>query len=113
MAAPKLLCLPLLSLLVLLLAYWFRHVEKDNLQDRLDTVLSSLLRAEQKVGLDVERPPRIAIGEYNMCIYWFITVLYAQSYIHILCTYIDGDLDDSSTMDRAHGGDFLISYAAR
>lgn len=62
MAAPKLLCLPLLSLLALLLAYWFRHVEKDNLQDRLDTVLSSLLRAEQKVGLDVERPPRIAIG---------------------------------------------------
>ncbi|CAJ0930767.1 unnamed protein product [Ranitomeya imitator] len=62
MAAPKHLCIPLLSLLVLLLAYWFHHVEKDTLQDRLDTVLSSLLQAEQKVGLDAERPPRIAIG---------------------------------------------------
>lgn len=64
MAAPKLLCLPLLSLLALLVAYWFRHVEEDNLQNRLDTVLSSLLQAEQKAGLDVHRPPRIAIGEY-------------------------------------------------
>ncbi|KAM5164929.1 ADP-dependent glucokinase-like isoform 1-T2 [Mantella aurantiaca] len=62
MAAPKLLCLPLLSLLALLVAFWFRHVEEDKLQNRLDTVLSSLLRAEQKVGLDVHRPPRIAIG---------------------------------------------------
>ncbi|XP_077342588.1 ADP-dependent glucokinase-like [Lithobates pipiens] len=62
MAAPKLLCLPLLSLLALLVAYWFRHVEEDNLQNRLDTVLSSLLQAEQKAGLDVHRPPRIAIG---------------------------------------------------
>ncbi|XP_040206715.1 ADP-dependent glucokinase-like [Rana temporaria] len=62
MAAPKLLCLPLLSLLALLVAYWFRHVEEDNLQNRLDTVLSSLLQAEQKAGLDAHRPPRIAIG---------------------------------------------------
>lgn len=62
MAAPKLLCLPLLSLLALLVAYWFRHVDEDNLQNRLDTVLSSLLRAEQKAGLDAHRPPRIAIG---------------------------------------------------
>ncbi|KAM9317452.1 ADP-dependent glucokinase-like [Gastrophryne carolinensis] len=62
MAAPKLLCVPMLSLLVLLVAYWLRNVQDDGLQERLDTVLTSLLRAEQKVGLDAERPPRIAIG---------------------------------------------------
>ncbi|XP_075059790.1 ADP-dependent glucokinase-like [Mixophyes fleayi] len=62
MATPKLLCLPLLSLLALLAAYWFRNVKEDNLQNRLDTVLSSLLRAEQKVELDADQPPRIAIG---------------------------------------------------
>ncbi|KAM8946277.1 ADP-dependent glucokinase-like [Pelodytes ibericus] len=62
MATPKLLCVPVLSLLVLLVAYWYRPVDENNLQNRLDTVLSSLLRAEQKVGLDSDRPPRIAIG---------------------------------------------------
>lgn len=62
MAASKLAFLPLLSLLALLVAYWYRPVDEKSLEDRLDTVLSSLLRAEQKVGLDTDRPPRIAIG---------------------------------------------------
>ncbi|XP_053315960.1 ADP-dependent glucokinase-like [Spea bombifrons] len=62
MAAPKLICVPLLSLLAVLVAYWYRHVDDNSLQNRLDTVLSSLLRAEQKVGLNGDRPPRIAIG---------------------------------------------------
>ncbi|KAM4772796.1 ADP-dependent glucokinase-like [Rhinophrynus dorsalis] len=62
MAVPKLMCVPLLSLLVLLAAYWYRQVDDKNLHSRLDTVLTSLLRAEQKVGLDSDRPPRIAIG---------------------------------------------------
>ncbi|XP_053567908.1 ADP-dependent glucokinase [Bombina bombina] len=62
MATPKLLCIPVLSLLALLVAYWYRQVDEKSLHSRLDTVLSSLLRAEQKVGLDSHRPPRIAIG---------------------------------------------------
>ncbi|MEE6474935.1 hypothetical protein FKM82_010543 [Ascaphus truei] len=63
MAAPTLLGVPLLSFLVVLVAYWYREVDEQSLQSRLNTVLSSLLRAEQKVGLDVERPPRVAIGQ--------------------------------------------------
>ncbi|OCT77818.1 ADP-dependent glucokinase [Xenopus laevis] len=62
MATPKVLCVPLLSLLALLAAYWYRQIDDNALQSRLDSVLSSLLRAEQKVGLDSHRPPRIAIG---------------------------------------------------
>uniref|UniRef100_A0A8C5WC47 ADP-dependent glucokinase n=1 Tax=Leptobrachium leishanense TaxID=445787 RepID=A0A8C5WC47_9ANUR len=62
MAAPKLAFVPLLSLLALLVAYWYRPVDEKSLEERLDTILSSLLRAEQKVGLALDRPPRIAIG---------------------------------------------------
>ncbi|KAL0969330.1 hypothetical protein UPYG_G00225660 [Umbra pygmaea] len=49
------------SLSVVLLAYWFRPPAESMLDDRLDTVLSSLLRAESKVGINNARP-RVAIG---------------------------------------------------
>uniref|UniRef100_A0A673ZQR9 ADP-dependent glucokinase 2 n=1 Tax=Salmo trutta TaxID=8032 RepID=A0A673ZQR9_SALTR len=49
------------SLAMVLLAYWFRSPGQSGLDDRLDTVLSSLLRAESKVGMNNARP-RVAIG---------------------------------------------------
>ncbi|XP_037553433.1 ADP-dependent glucokinase [Nematolebias whitei] len=49
------------SLFVVLLAFWFRSPQNSVLDDRLDTVLSSLLRAERKVGRLNSRP-RVAIG---------------------------------------------------
>ncbi|XP_017274114.1 ADP-dependent glucokinase [Kryptolebias marmoratus] len=49
------------SLFVVLLAFWFRAPQNAVLDDRLDTVLSSLLRAERKVGRNNARP-RVAIG---------------------------------------------------
>ncbi|XP_020502223.1 ADP-dependent glucokinase [Labrus bergylta] len=53
---------PVVSALVVLLAFWFRSPQNVVLDDRLDTVLSSLLKAERKVGIsDVERP-RVAVG---------------------------------------------------
>lgn len=51
----------LLSLLVVLLAVWLRSPQNTVLDDRLDTVLSSLLRAERKVGVNNARP-RVAVG---------------------------------------------------
>ncbi|XP_029449685.1 ADP-dependent glucokinase-like [Rhinatrema bivittatum] len=62
MAAPRLLCGSALSFLALLLAYWYRQAGEESLRERLDTVLSSLLRAEGKVDVDVALPPRVAIG---------------------------------------------------
>lgn len=53
----------LLSLLVLLLALWFRSPQNAVLDDRLDAVLSSLLRAERKVGINTVARPRVAIGK--------------------------------------------------
>lgn len=50
-----------LSLFVVLLAIWFRSPQNTVLDDRLDTVLSSLLRAERKVGVNDARP-RVAVG---------------------------------------------------
>ena len=52
----------LLSVLVLLLAY-FRTAPDAVLDDRLDVVLSSLLRAERKVGVSDVARPKVAIGE--------------------------------------------------
>ncbi|KAA0710902.1 putative ADP-dependent glucokinase [Triplophysa tibetana] len=52
----------LLSLAVVLIAYWFRAPDRSVLDDRLDTVLSSLLRAERKVGTSSVSRPRVAIG---------------------------------------------------
>ncbi|XP_056624727.1 ADP-dependent glucokinase [Triplophysa dalaica] len=52
----------LLSLAVVLIAYWFRSPDSSVLDDRLDTVLSSLLRAERKVGTNSVIRPRVAIG---------------------------------------------------
>ncbi|XP_060897060.1 ADP-dependent glucokinase [Labrus mixtus] len=53
---------PVVSALVVLLAFWFRSPQNVVLDDRLDTVLTSLLKAERKVGIsDVERP-RVAVG---------------------------------------------------
>uniref|UniRef100_A0A1A7Z4N1 ADP-dependent glucokinase 2 n=1 Tax=Iconisemion striatum TaxID=60296 RepID=A0A1A7Z4N1_9TELE len=49
------------SLFVVILALWFRSPQDAELDDRLDTVLSSLLRAERKVGMNNARP-RVAIG---------------------------------------------------
>ncbi|MBN3316196.1 ADPGK glucokinase, partial [Atractosteus spatula] len=52
----------IVSLTVVLLAFWYRSPVQDTLDERLDTVLSSLLRAESKVGIDNIRRPRVAIG---------------------------------------------------
>ncbi len=51
-----------LSFAVVLVAYWLRSPDSSVLDDRLDTVLTSLLRAEQKVGMDSVSRPRVAIG---------------------------------------------------
>ncbi|XP_061881902.1 ADP-dependent glucokinase [Entelurus aequoreus] len=53
---------PLVSLFVLFLAIWFRSPDRGVLDDRLDTVLSSLLRAERKVGINDVARPKVAIG---------------------------------------------------
>ncbi|KAK7913358.1 hypothetical protein WMY93_013569 [Mugilogobius chulae] len=53
---------PLVSLLVVFLAVWLRSPERTVLDDRLDTVLSSLLRAERKVGINNVARPKVAIG---------------------------------------------------
>jgi len=52
-----------LSILVFVLAYVYRTPPEAMLDDRLDNVLSSLLRAERKVGMDDVARPRVAIGE--------------------------------------------------
>lgn len=49
------------SLFVVLLAYWYRQPQNEGLDDRLDAVLSSLLRAERKAAINNARP-RVAIG---------------------------------------------------
>uniref|UniRef100_A0A8C2E4G0 ADP-dependent glucokinase 2 n=1 Tax=Cyprinus carpio TaxID=7962 RepID=A0A8C2E4G0_CYPCA len=51
-----------LSLAVVLVAYWFRSPDSSVLNERLDAVLSSLLRAERKVGMSGVSRPRVAIG---------------------------------------------------
>ncbi|XP_034536095.1 ADP-dependent glucokinase [Notolabrus celidotus] len=53
---------PVVSLFVVLLAIWFRSPQDAGLDDRLDTVLSSLLRAERKVGMNNVERPRVAVG---------------------------------------------------
>ncbi|XP_061735559.1 ADP-dependent glucokinase isoform X2 [Nerophis ophidion] len=53
---------PLVSLFVLFLAIWYRSPDRGVLDDRLDTVLSSLLRAERKVGINDVARPKVAIG---------------------------------------------------
>ncbi|CAL8243524.1 unnamed protein product [Lota lota] len=50
------------SILVFILAYLFRTPPAAMLDDRLDNVLSSLLRAERKVGIDNAARPKVAIG---------------------------------------------------
>ncbi|XP_076011799.1 ADP-dependent glucokinase [Genypterus blacodes] len=50
------------SLFVVLLAYWFRPPQHGVLDDRLDAVLTSLLRAERKVGMNNVAKPRVAVG---------------------------------------------------
>lgn len=59
----------LLSLAMVLVAYWFRSSDRSVLDDRLDEVLSSLLRAERKVGMNGVSRPRVAIGtDFSTCI---------------------------------------------
>lgn len=53
---------PVVSLVVVVLAFWFRSSDRNVLDDRLDTVLSSLLRAERKVGINSVVRPKVAIG---------------------------------------------------
>ncbi|XP_029284366.1 ADP-dependent glucokinase [Cottoperca gobio] len=53
---------PVLSLFVVFLAFWFRAPQNADLDDRLDTVLSSLLRAEGKVGMNDVARPKVAVG---------------------------------------------------
>ncbi|XP_040053083.1 ADP-dependent glucokinase [Gasterosteus aculeatus] len=53
---------PVVSLFVVLLAVWFRSPDDAVPDDRLDTVLSSLLRAEGKVGVSDVAKPKVAIG---------------------------------------------------
>ncbi|XP_057683387.1 ADP-dependent glucokinase [Corythoichthys intestinalis] len=50
------------SLFVVLLAYWVRLPSNEVLDERLDIVLSSLLRAESKVGMNQVARPKVAIG---------------------------------------------------
>ncbi|XP_076834888.1 ADP-dependent glucokinase [Brachyhypopomus gauderio] len=50
-----------LSVAMVLFAYWFRPPHSV-LDERLDAVLSSLLRAERKVGVNDVARPRVAIG---------------------------------------------------
>lgn len=59
------------SLLVVLVAYWYRPpLQGSELDGRLDAVLSSLLRAESKVGVNDVARPKVAIGKY------FVTTLF-------------------------------------
>ncbi|XP_078107398.1 ADP-dependent glucokinase [Sander vitreus] len=53
---------PVVSLFVVLFAFWFRSPQNAILDDRLDTVLSSLLRAEGKVGVNNVARPKVAVG---------------------------------------------------
>ncbi|KAK1891159.1 ADP-dependent glucokinase [Dissostichus eleginoides] len=53
---------PVVSLFVVLLSFWFRSPQNEVLDDRLDTVLSSLLRAEGKVGVNNVARPKVAVG---------------------------------------------------
>nr|XP_020445488.1 ADP-dependent glucokinase-like [Monopterus albus] len=53
---------PVVSLFIVLLAVWFRSPQNEVLDDRLDTVLSSLLRAERKVGTNNVARRKVAIG---------------------------------------------------
>ncbi|XP_071344326.1 ADP-dependent glucokinase [Trachinotus anak] len=53
---------PVVSLFVVLLALWFRSPQNEVLDDRLDAVLSSLLRAERKVGMSNVVRPKVAVG---------------------------------------------------
>ncbi|KAM8876038.1 ADP-dependent glucokinase [Synchiropus picturatus] len=53
---------PVVSVFAVLLAVWLRSPENTVLDDRLDTVLSSLLRAERKVGMNSIARPRVAVG---------------------------------------------------
>lgn len=55
-----------LSFTVFLLAYWLRSPQSV-LDERLGAVLSSLLRAERKVGMNDIARPRVAIGNYSFC----------------------------------------------
>ena len=57
---------PLVSLFVVLLALWFRPPQNVELDERLDTVLSSLLRAEQKVGMNTVSRPKVAVGKWSV-----------------------------------------------
>lgn len=50
-----------LSFAAVLVAFWLRSPQSV-LDERLDTVLSSLLRAERKVGMNNVARPRVAIG---------------------------------------------------
>lgn len=54
---------PVASLLVVLVALWLRSPRDTVLDDRLDAVLSSLLRAERKVGVNHVARPKVAVGE--------------------------------------------------
>ncbi|KAM8894473.1 ADP-dependent glucokinase [Spinachia spinachia] len=55
-------CGPVVSLFVVLLAVWLRSPDDAVPSDRLDAVLSSLLRAEGKVGVNDVAKPKVAIG---------------------------------------------------
>ncbi|KAG9336089.1 hypothetical protein JZ751_002436 [Albula glossodonta] len=51
------------SLMVVALAYWYRSpAQNARLDERLDNVLSSLLKAERKVDINSVSRPRVAIG---------------------------------------------------
>lgn len=54
------------SLFVVLFAVWFRSPHNAVLDDRLDTVLSSLLQAEKKVGVNNVARPKVAIGRCEL-----------------------------------------------
>lgn len=81
-----------LSFTVLVLAYWFRSPQSV-LDERLGAVLSSLLRAERKVGMRNMARPRVAIGEYTslnislLVLLFTFSALMARSLLFIYYIY--------------------------
>lgn len=89
---------PAVSLVMVLVALWFRSPQDDILDDRLDTVLSSLLRAERKVGVNGVARPRVAVG-FGGCVDLFVDAVSLLKKIGLAPT------------DQPHHYDFIESEA--
>lgn len=85
---------PAVSLVMVLVALWFRSPQNDVFDDRLDTVLSSLLRAERKVGVNGVARPKVAVG-FGGCVDLFVDAVSLLKKIGLTPT------------DQPHHHDFL------